>query len=200
MPNDNSSMRQPSEAALLLASASPRRAELLGTLLDDYEVRPAGIDESQAPGEAPETYVQWLAGEKALAIGRMESGRWVIGSDTVVVLDGHYLGKPVDAGQARAMLRAISGRSHRVYSAVALLGPDGACETALSVTDVYFATLPETWIMRYVDSGEPMDKAGAYAIQGGAAAWIVRIEGSYSGVVGLPLYETAALLRAAGLL
>ena len=124
----------------------------------------------------------------------------MIGADTVVVLDERCLGKPKDAGQAETMLRKVSGRTHQVYSAVTLIDLEHHRETALSVTEVRFEPLPEAWIEDYVKSGEPMDKAGAYAIQGGAAAWVSGISGSYTGVVGLPLYETAGLLRAADLL
>ncbi|MEX0915081.1 MAG: Maf family nucleotide pyrophosphatase, partial [Wenzhouxiangellaceae bacterium] len=141
-----------------------------------------------------------LAADKARAIADRLPERWMIGSDTVVVRDDECLGKPGDEDQARAMLGSLSGRSHRVYSAVALRGPGAYMETVLSVTEVTFEAIPADWIERYAASGEPLDKAGAYAIQGAAAAWISRISGSYSGVVGLPLYETAGLLRGAGLL
>ena len=195
---------QPIDTRLLLASASPRREELLGMLVASFEVRPADIDERRKSGEAAGAYAQRLAEQKAAAIAGTMAGtaseRWVIGADTVVVLDDRCLGKPRDAGQARRMLRSVSGRAHLVYSAVSLQGPGRHRDTALSVTEVHFDPLPEAWIENYVESGEPMDKAGAYAIQGGAAAWISRIDGSYTGVVGLPLYQTAGLLRVAGLL
>lgn len=192
--------RRASSAGLVLASASPRRAELLTTLVRGFDIRPAGIDERRAAGERPDAYALRLAGEKANAVALAESGHWVIGSDTVVVVDECCLGKPRDCEEAVGMLRSLSGRSHRVYSSVALAGPGRRLDTALSVTEVHFDELPDDWIQAYVDSGDPMDKAGAYAIQGQAAAWVRRIEGSYSGVVGLPLYETAGLLRGAGLL
>ena len=188
-----------STGRLLLASASPRREELLGVLVRSFDVRPANIDERQVSGESPATYARRLAEEKAHAAARMAPARWVIGADTVVVLDESCLGKPQDARQAHRMLRGVSGRTHQVYSAVSLSGP-GHWDTALCVTEVSFDPLPDPWILNYVESGEPMDKAGAYAIQGGAAAWIRRMDGSYSGVVGLPLFETANLLRVAGLL
>ncbi|MFO7764246.1 MAG: Maf family protein [Wenzhouxiangellaceae bacterium] len=190
----------PTGAGLILASASPRRRELLAILVREFEIRPADIDERRAAGEQPDRYALRLAEEKAAAIARREPGQWVIGSDTVVVLGDRCLGKPRDAEEAIGMLRSLSGRSHRVYSAVALAGPGRRLDTALSVTEVHFDELPEDWILAYADSNEPMDKAGAYAIQGRAAAWIERIEGSYSGVVGLPLHQTAGLLRRAGLL
>lgn len=188
------------DPALVLASASPRRRELLAVLISEFEIRPADIDERLLTGEAPDAHALRLAAGKARAIADSLPQRWVIGSDTVVVRDDECLGKPDDEDQARAMLGSLSGRSHRVYSAVALRGPGAYMETMLSVTEVTFEAIPADWIARYADSGEPLDKAGAYAIQGGAAAWISRISGSYSGVVGLPLYETAGLLRGAGLL
>ena len=188
--------RQP----LILASASPRRRELLATLVAEFDVRPADIDERPRDGEAPDDYVLRLAREKALAVARTSPRRWVIGSDTEVVRDGVCLGKPRDASRAREMLRSLSGRSHNVYSSVALVGPESSVDTALCVSEVRFGNLPEDWIRRYAASGEPLDKAGGYAIQGQAAAWISRLDGSYSGVVGLPLFETASLLRAAGFL
>jgi len=199
-PKGISNKDQPVDSELVLASASPRRRDLLGILVRSFGIRPADIDERQEAGEKPATYVRRLAEEKALAIAGNTSEGWVIGADTVVVLDGRCLGKPKDAGQAATMLRAVSGRTHQVYSAVTLIGSEHHRETALSVTEVRFDPLPDAWIEDYVKSGEPMDKAGAYAIQGGAAAWISGISGSYTGVVGLPLYETAGLLRAADLL
>jgi len=188
------------EIPLVLASASPRRRALLTILVAAFEVRPADIDERLEPGEAPEAYVSRLAVEKAGRISEGAPERWVIGADTAVVCDGECLGKPQDENQACEMLRSLSGRTHKVYSAVALTGPGSGVTTALSITSVQFERLPDDWIVRYVASGEPLDKAGAYAIQGQAAAWISAISGSYSGVVGLPLYETAELLRSAGLL
>lgn len=185
---------------LVLASASPRRRELLAILVERFEVRPADIDERPRQGEAPEDCVLRLAVEKAREIAKTSPQDWVIGSDTEVALDGLCLGKPRDRAQACEMLRSLSGRSHRVYSSVALVGPDSSTHTAVSVSEVRFETLPEDWIRRYAASGEPLDKAGGYAIQGRAAAWISRLDGSYSGVVGLPLFETADLLRHARLL
>lgn len=185
--------------ALVLASASPRRRELLAVLAPDFEVRPADLDESVGPGETPTGYVQRMAVEKAAAIAAARPDAFVLGADTTVVVDQECLGKPRDADDARGMLAALSGRWHEVYSAVALARPGCAPEPALSVTRVAFDRLSTGWIDRYVESGEPMDKAGAYAIQGRAAQWVRRIEGSYSGVMGLPLFETAELLRWAGL-
>jgi len=152
-------------------------------------------------GETPEVYVLRMAREKALAgleqsMGLMPS----MGSDTIVLLDGKVLGKPQSRAHAEEMLRALSEQTHQVYSSVALsLRPDKLLET-LNITAVTFGTMPATWIKKYCQSDEPMDKAGAYAVQGGTGQFISRIEGSYSGVMGLPLFETAELLRRAGLL
>ena len=142
-----------------------------------------------------------VAREKALA-GLMQSGGFMpaLGSDTIVLLDGKILGKPENRADAENMLTGLSGQTHHVYSAVALaLEPDNVMDT-LNITAVTFGEMPAEWIQQYCQSDEPMDKAGAYAVQGGAGQYIRRIEGSYSGVMGLPLYETAELLRRAGLL
>ncbi|QOC22099.1 septum formation inhibitor Maf [Wenzhouxiangella sp. AB-CW3] len=184
---------------LILASASPRRRELLGVFGIDFEVRPADIDESVLDGETPADYTLRLAVEKARAVAGDCPGGFVLGSDTTVALDGECLGKPVDAAQARDMLLRLSGTRHDVLSAVALVHPDGEVDSRLSTTIVDFAPLPAAWVDAYVDSGEPMDKAGAYGIQGAAGIWVRRLEGSYTGVVGLPQFETGELLRAAGL-
>lgn len=188
------------QGSLVLASASPRRRELLAILTPEFTVEPADIDESGKPDESPDDHAVRLAVGKAAVIAGRHRDRHVLGADTVVVSDGACLGKPRDARHAREMLHLLSGLTHEVYSSVALGVRDGPFDTALSVTRVCFEVLPADWIERYVDSGEPMDKAGAYAIQGAAAAWISGIQGSYSGVVGLPLFETAGLLRRAGLL
>ncbi len=185
---------------MILASASPRRRELLGVFERTFSVEPADIDESRQDGEAADDYVIRIALGKALTVANRHPDKYVLGSDTAVVLDGEPLGKPVDADHARTMLRRLSGRSHEVLSAVALVCPDGRRLQRLSTTEVEFDLLSERWIERYVVSGDPMDKAGAYGIQNQAGIWIRRISGSYSGVVGLPLFETGALLREAGLL
>ena len=183
---------------------SPRRRELLRILLGSFEIMPADIDESQLPAETPERYVLRMAKQKAAAIvERLPEpvGEWaVLGADTAVVLDGQCLGKPDNAAEAADMLSRLSGKSHRVLSSVALMNDRNLLGAAVSDTRVWFDALPPEWIVRYVASGEPMDKAGAYAIQGAAAGWIRRIEGSYSGVMGLPLFETAGLLRRFGLI
>ncbi|MGK7295160.1 MAG: Maf family protein [Candidatus Wenzhouxiangella sp. M2_3B_020] len=187
-------------SSFVLASASPRRRELLSVLLDDFEIDPADIDERPMHEESASAHVRRLAAEKARCVASRRPGRFVLGSDTVVVLDDEALGKPGSPANAREMLAALSGRSHEVMSAVTLVEQGGDERSVLSRTTVRFEPLPAEWIDRYVASGEPMDKAGAYAVQGGAAAWISELRGSYSGVVGLPLFETATLLRRAGVL
>lgn len=187
---------------IYLASSSPRRRELLDQLGIRYELLPVSIDESRQAGESPGDFVQRLAMEKALS-GRKLAGndpRPVMGADTVVVLGDVVMGKPLDKGDAVAMLRRLSGCSHRVLSAVALVGHQpGEHQVRLNTSIVTFRHLFEAECEAYWETGEPADKAGAYAIQGQAAAFIARLEGSYSGVMGLPLYETAELLRAAEL-
>lgn len=181
---------------LILASASPRRRALLETLGIDFSIRAVDVDESRLDGETPAEYVLRIARVKASAHGLPQPGCWILGADTTVELDGVCLGKPDSAEAARGMLERLSGRVHRVYSAVALAGHAGT-DTKISVSRVEFASLATNWIDAYVACGEPMDKAGAYAIQGRAAAWIRSLQGSHSGVVGLPLFETASLLRRA---
>lgn len=182
---------------LVLASRSPRRHELLRQLGVRFEFLDLEIDEAPASGEAPAALVRRLAREKALA-GRTQSPRDlpVLGADTEVFLDGGILGKPGNHGAAVAMLQRLSGREHEVYSAVALTLD--TTEVLLSVTRVRFRVLGAGEIESYCRSGEPFGKAGAYAIQGFAAAFIERIDGSYSGVMGLPLFETALLLGRCG--
>lgn len=187
--------------SILLASGSPRRRELLKQLAVTFKVAPADIDESVIDGETPEDYVVRLAREKALT-GFEQNGALMpaLGSDTIVLLDGQILGKPETRTEAESMLQSLSGQTHHVYSAVALaLKSDNVMDT-LNITAVTFGKMPAQWIKQYCQSDEPMDKAGAYAVQGGTGQYIRRIEGSYSGVMGLPLFETAELLRRAGLL
>jgi len=190
-----------SQHAILLASSSPRRRELLLQLGVTFRVEPAGLDETRVVGESPEDYVCRMALEKALVgFKRAKGPTPVLGSDTIVLLDGDILGKPGSQSDAESMLQRLSGRTHQVCTAVALvLGPDNILDT-LNITAVTFGVMPDDWIEHYCQSDEPMDKAGAYAVQGGAGQYVSRIEGSYSGVMGLPLYETASLLRQAGLL
>ena len=190
-----------SPQTILLASASPRRRELLTQLGVTFTVAAANIDETIIDGETPRDYVLRLAREKALAGFEQSLGLMpALGSDTIVLLDGEILGKPESPAEAEIMLQRLSNQTHHVYSAVALaLEPDKVLDT-LNTTAVTFASMPLEWIRQYSRSGEPMDKAGAYAVQGGAGQYISRIDGSYSGVMGLPLFETAQLLRRAGLL
>lgn len=187
--------------SIYLASASPRRRELLDQLGVEYRVAPAHIDESAQEGEAAATYVSRLARAKAAAVWEAHAAAApapVLGADTVVVLEGKVLGKPADEADGRVMLEQLSGRSHQVLTAVAVQQND-VVHTALSESTVRFRTLTEAECKRYWATGEPADKAGAYAIQGKGAMFIERLEGSYSGVMGLPLFETAALLGRFGL-
>lgn len=184
---------------LILASASPRRHELLRQLGVSYRVEVSNADESQLAAEPPADYVCRVARNKASAVAAGDgSGLPVLGADTAVVIDGQILGKPETAEEACAMLRKLSGHVHQVYSAVVLVDADGQMSQRLSVTEVRFAELEDDWIAAYVATGEPMDKAGSYGVQGCAAHRISEIRGSYSGVMGLPLYETMELLHAAG--
>jgi septum formation protein len=185
-----------------LASGSPRRSELLRQIGVPFRVRPAAIPEEQAAGEAPDAYVLRLAGAKAGAVwsGLDRSGdepRPVLAADTAVVLDGRVLGKPADATQAEAMLGQLSGRTHRVLTAIALRTSAGT-DTLLNASEVRFRATTAEERRAYCATGEPFDKAGGYGIQGRAAVFVEHLCGSYSGVVGLPLYETAVLLARHG--
>jgi septum formation protein len=182
---------------LFLASQSPRRRQLLQQLGVEFGILEVDVPEVPQPGEPPADYVRRVAREKAGA-GLLQvvstKGAQVIGADTEVVLADEVFGKPADTADAARMLRALSGRTHEVISAVYVI--DAAREAErVSVTKVRFAPLDERAIDDYLESGEHLGKAGAYAIQGRAAAFVERIEGSYTGVMGLPLFETAALLR-----
>ena len=183
-----------------LASASPRRSELLRQIGVPFEVRPADIPETQAAGESADALVLRLAVAKADAVWRRvpaDERRPVLAADTAVVLDERVLGKPADEAEAEAMLAALSGRTHRVLTAVALRCGDAA-ETLLSSSEVRFRATTREERAAYCRSGEPLDKAGGYGIQGRAAMFVEYLAGSYSGVVGLPLFETAALLARCG--
>lgn len=188
---------------IYLASASPRRRELLQQLGIRFEVVPVVVPEEPRAGESPRAYVARLAAAKARQGAQaVRAHGWppraVLGADTEVILDDEILGKPADRRHGIAMLRRLSGRSHEVLTAVSLLDQDEAHD-ALSISRVTFAPLSDEQIERYWESGEPADKAGAYALQGRAAAFVARLEGSYSGVVGLPLFELAELLKRAGM-
>lgn len=191
------------ELILYLASASPRRQELLRQLGIGFEILPSSIVERRALSESPADYVRRMAREKAQhGLSSMhERGlpvRPVLGADTEVVLEDEVLGKPRDPEHAAQMLRRLSGRTHTVLSALCLLTPTGE-HIALNENRVQFAAMKDNDIKKYVATGEADDKAGAYAIQGRAAGFIARLEGSYSGVMGLPLYELHKLLEQAGL-
>jgi septum formation protein len=184
-----------------LASASPRRRELLRQIGVRFEVRPAEVAEVPAPAEAPDAYVLRVAAAKAEAVWeRVERAeqRPVLAADTAVVLDDRVLGKPADVAEAAAMLAELSGRTHSVLTAVALRC-GRATETLLSRTEVRFRATTAHERDEYCRSGEPLDKAGAYGIQGRAAVFVEHLSGSYTGVVGLPLFETAALLERCGI-
>lgn len=183
---------------IVLASASPRRAELLRAAGIDFQVIVANVDETLHPGEPPEAYAVRVAAAKAEAVRVQAHGRAVLGADTVVVVDEHILGKPADAADARRMLALLSGRAHDVLTAVVVLPPDGGSHREVERTVVEFAALTTDEISWYVASGEPMDKAGAYAIQGLASRFVTRIAGSYSNVVGLPVARVYQMLRRAG--
>ena len=182
---------------LVLASASPRRRELLAQAGFTFTVTPASIPEDPQPGENPVSYVTRLAREKAEAVfARLQSEIVVLGADTTVVTpNGEILGKPADATDAARMLRLLSGATHQVITGVAVVSSSGT-ETAAEVTHVTMLTLSDGEIAAYIATGEPMDKAGAYAIQGRAARWIPRIHGCYFNVVGLPLALVSGMLEA----
>jgi len=176
---------------LVLASASPRRRELLAQAGFVFEVLAADIDETQRVGETPVEYVRRLALEKAQAVAALVGDAVVIGADTTVVLDGEVLGKPVDVADAGRMLRRLSGRTHQVHTGIAV-GRGEVWRPHVETTDVTFRAIKEEELAVYLASGDALDKAGAYGIQGYAARWIPRIEGDYFNVVGLPV---AALVR-----
>jgi septum formation protein len=183
---------------LVLASASPRRQELLRNAGIDFVVQPADVDESPLNGEPPQECAERLAREKVLAVFRTRSRDYVLGADTIVIVENTILGKPHDKEDAARMLRLLSGRTHKVITGVCLAAPaanGGELTTASETTLVTMCSLTDPEIRGYVASGEPMDKAGAYAIQGLASRWIPRIEGDYSNVVGLPVALVWKLLK-----
>ena len=185
------------EPTLHLASSSPRRREILAALGLKFSVGGLDIDEQRLAGEPPEAMVLRLAEAKASAVG-IENSRFVLGADTAVVLGGDIFGKPQDRDDALETLGRLSGRTHRVLTGVALYSEQEP-RTALSVTEVRFREISPDEALAYWQSGEPCDKAGAYAIQGRGGVFVEAISGSYSGVVGLPVFETVQLLRDAGL-
>jgi septum formation protein len=193
-------MHQLKKPELILASSSPRRQELLHEIGVPFQVHAANINEDQRPGEAPMEYALRLAREKAQAVSKQYPQSYVLGADTIVVLNGEVLGKPIDHADAARMLRLLSGRAHEVTTAVSLIAQGTLAETRASTTKVYFREIAEAEIQQYVAGGEPMDKAGAYAIQGGASRWTDRIEGEFSNVVGLPLSLVTEMLKITGLM
>lgn len=184
---------------LVLASASPRRRELLARLgITSPEIIPADIDESPLQGELPRAHAVRLAARKARAAAALASGAVILAGDTVVGVGRRILPKAEDEATARSCLALLSGRRHRVFSAIAVLTPDGTLREALSETMVRFKRLEQAEIEAYLAGGEWHGKAGGYAIQGSAEGFCAWLAGSHSGVVGLPLFETRRLLRAAG--
>lgn len=183
---------------IILASRSPRRAELLDQVGLRYRRTIVDVDETRRTGEEPAEFARRLALAKARAGWCARADAPVLGADTAVVLDDEIFGKPRDRGQALSMLARLSGRAHRVYSGVAVVAGAGE-SAAVSVSTVHFRRIDKTEAEAYWETGEPVDKAGAYAIQGRGAVFVERLEGSYSGVMGLPLYETAGLLRRFGI-
>ena len=177
---------------LILASVSPRRQEILRNAGIAFEVRPADVDESCSEGESAEDYVLRLAEAKARAVA--QPGETVLGADTVVVVDDLILGKPIDPEGAQSMLRALSGRTHRVMTGVCVLS-SRECRTFVETTAVRFKALSKQEVQEYLDSGEPLDKAGAYGIQGRASKFVERIDGCYFNVMGLPMARLYALLQ-----
>jgi septum formation protein len=185
-------------APIVLASASPRRSELMALAGINCSVVPADICEDPLPGEQPDEHVMRLSREKALAASALTAGRFFVGADTVVVLEERIMGKPVDQEQAREMLESLSGRTHRVITGITVFDRDTeTCQTKSVTTQVLFKELSKREIRDYITTGCPMDKAGAYAIQGGAVHFIRSINGSYTNVIGLPMTELYELLQSA---
>jgi septum formation protein len=182
---------------LLLASSSPRRQELLRAAEIPFTVKISNIDEDLKPGESARAYTERLAFEKAETIWKTAPDSFVLGADTTVVVDEHILAKPADADDARRMLRMISGRAHQVMTGVCLLGP-AVRDVRNETTKVFVNPIPDQEIEFYIAHGEPMDRAGAYAIQGIASRWMQRIEGCYFNVVGLPVPLVYRMLREHG--
>jgi septum formation protein len=183
---------------VILASQSPRRRELLTLVGIPHEVRPADIDETYFPGERPWDHAERLAREKAAVIARQEPDAVVIGSDTIVVVDGDVLGKPADEAEAHRMLRRLAGRSHVVMTAVAVMWR-GETRSGVEQVRVDFHSLTDAEIDAYIATREPMDKAGAYGIQGFGAAIVARVDGDYFAVMGLPVQRVVRMLRELGL-
>lgn len=182
---------------IILASGSPRRAEMLRALGLLFDIEPAAVDERHHRGEAPVDYARRVAADKAVANAAHHPDAFIIGADTVVVVESHVLGKPKDTGDARRMLRLLRDRTHEVITAVALRS-GGRTEIEHCATKVTFRPMTASEVDWYVDTGEPMDKAGAYGIQGAASLFIDRIEGSWANVVGMPIHVMPALFQRFG--
>ena len=185
---------------LILASASPRRQELLRAARIPFTVNPAHVPEEHRAGETPIAYSTRLAHDKASTIWKSEkhpAGTFVLGADTIVVVDEHILEKPADPNDAARMLRMLSGRAHQVVTSICLIG-EGVEDVRSQTTTVYFSPMSDGDIAEYVATGEPMDKAGAYAIQGMASRWISKVEGDYPNVVGLPTALVYRMLKEHG--
>jgi nucleoside triphosphate pyrophosphatase len=198
MTKDSAERRAQSAECIVLASSSPRRHQLLDMLGIRHEIDPAHVDEDPGAGEEAEALAARLAREKAQAVSSRRAGQWVLGADTVVVIDGEILNKPTSPADAERMLARLAGRDHRVVTAVALVR-DGVVHEACDVTRVWFRPLSSDLIRAYVATGEPLDKAGAYGVQAAGAALVERIEGDFFGVMGLPLRLVVDLLGRAGM-
>ncbi|MGE4095569.1 MAG: nucleoside triphosphate pyrophosphatase [Candidatus Binatia bacterium] len=186
--------------SLILASASPRRRELLETARVLFSIIPSNASEEPLPDEAPAAYALRVAREKAKAIAQQNPDHWILGADTIVVVNNEILGKPKDPADARRMLRLLSGQTHQVMTAFALIDEEGREYASQVVTStVTFKPLTDSRIESYLATREPFDKAGAYAIQGQGAVLVERVEGSYTNIVGLPIDEVLVVLRAAGI-
>lgn len=193
----NARMKSVSDVRVILASSSPRRRQLLDLIGIRHEVLPSDVDETLNAGELPELYCERLARAKATVIADANRDALVVGADTIVVIDGLILGKPQDAGEAERMLGMLSGRSHTVMTAVAV-SLEGKLVSGVEIVDVTFLPIHENEIRSYVATGEPMDKAGAYGIQGYGATIVRRIDGDYFAVMGLSLVRLVSLLREVG--
>jgi len=180
---------------LILASGSPRRQQLLREAGIEFEACPPDIPEERHAGEQATNYALRLAQEKAERVAQQFPRDVVLGADTIVVVDEQILGKPIDRPDAERMLHLLSGRSHQVTTAVSVIAPGKPAHTSSRTTQVHFRAITANEIQEYIATGEPMDKAGAYAIQGGAAPWVVQVEGDYSNVVGLPLSLVTEMLH-----
>lgn len=182
-------------APLVLASSSPRRQQMLRTMGLDFTVAPAEVDETPLPGETPQSFASRMAEAKARAVADFHPDAWVLGADTVVTRDGVILGKPRDRADALAILQHLVGRTHQVLSAICLCSlAQGIERTEVDATGVTFINAPDQLLMAYIATGEPLDKAGAYGIQGAGAFLVRRIEGSCANVIGLPIDRVISLL------